>query len=237
MKVEADFGRRNINLGTTLFSPRFPKPVVTRVGALEKGKQKLFDVELLAPPLQPSLKFDNSLGDYILLIDPLPFPTTNFLPSTEALALIDRRGRNMNIPDADIPSNGNMLLDEDDGDKEGTQSKGVVEVILEEGITMQRHTTKQPKAIVIDLDSDSDNDCSIDFSVLGMSVTCPPVQSITSVVVKKEPISPEAPGLPTLWGDFVSPKDAHELYVKKHSVYTTKRASLSGVDIPSSLGT
>lgn len=179
----------------------------------------------MAPPLPPPLQFQDTLGDYIPLVDPSSLPTYNFLPSIEALAMTDCRGRSRNILDGGTPLKSTMLNDEDVVDDNRVLSEGAADAILEEGIAMQRHIKKRVIAIVISLNSNSDDDWQIVFSVPGGSSftctrgnTCPLVHSMTSVVVKKEPKSPGAPSSPTLWGDCVSPEDAlysHDLYVKR----------------------
>lgn len=94
---------------------------------------------------------------------------------------------------------------------------------------------------LIDLNS-LDDDCTIDFSILGIGVkrtrgiSHPPVESTTKVVVKFEPITSRAPSSPTMWGDFISPDDvnhAHDLYLKKLGVYTPWKSIQVAVDIPS----
>lgn len=44
-------------------------------------------------PLVPCIKFDGKLDDYISIVDLVGLPNLDFLPSIEALALLDRVGR------------------------------------------------------------------------------------------------------------------------------------------------
>lgn len=98
-------------------------------------------------PPQPFPSFNN-LPDYIPLVDTFPLPSTNFLPTTNALALHDRRGRDRNIP----AMHDSHLSDIDEGDEmpedaaidigDTGASDDAVEAILEEGVAMQRHTSK-----------------------------------------------------------------------------------------------
>lgn len=89
------------------------------------------------------------------------------------------------------------------------------------------------------------DDCAIVYSVPGSSVARtggqfhPPVKSVSSIVVKKEPLEIGAPCSPSLWGDFTSPEDAahaHNVFVRNFKVYTPKTVSLLAADIPSSSG-
>lgn len=154
-------------------------------------------MEPLAPPLDRPLSFNDTFVDFIPLVDPSPLPTTNFFPTTNALALYDRLGNKCSVP-----SSGNaMLFDIDEGDEEeaaddedgpGGESDGAAEAILQEGVTMQRQTSKRPAVPVIDIGSDSsDDDMKIVYSVPGSSVTWtggtfrPRVHSVWNVVVKE----------------------------------------------------
>lgn len=76
---------------------------MTCIGALGKGKRKLFNVEPLAAPLLTSLNFGDTLGDYVLLVDPSLLPATDFLPSTNAFCLTDHTGQKRSIPNGIVP--------------------------------------------------------------------------------------------------------------------------------------
>lgn len=122
------------------------------------------------------MSFDDVLGDYIPLVDPIPLPTTDFLPSSNALALYDRIGRKQSTPSIqdpvlfDIVDEDKMDADVEANDNEGNND-GATEAILEEGATIKRHRSKQPVVPVIDIQSDSsDDDLSIVCSVPGSSV-------------------------------------------------------------------
>lgn len=58
----------------------------------EKGKRRFFEDEDDLPP-PPTLMFKYAFLDYIPLKDPISLPKTDFLPSTETLALLDRARR------------------------------------------------------------------------------------------------------------------------------------------------
>lgn len=164
----------------------------------------MFDVKPLAAPSKPPLTFDDDLENYILVVDPSLLPTTNFLSSTNAIALTDNKGRNMNIPIVHLPvlyyiaKGVDMLIDDGDGkgvggpsDGDGGHRDGAAKAILKEGISMQRKTTKRPTIGVIDMGSNNlDDNCSIVFSIPKIAITqtggnCDPlVQSVSNIVVK-----------------------------------------------------
>lgn len=198
-----------------------------------KGKRKLFELEPLASPSDPPLTYPESLGDFILLVDPSLLPTSNFLPSTNALSLTDRCGRKRASSSAHHPQLSNIegveLLADDVADNGGGESDGVVDAILQ-GAINPRQALKQLERTIIDAGSDSSNDhCCIVYSVPSSSVAQiegdyhPLVHSLTDIVVKKEPTETGAPSSPTLWEDFTSLEDAyaaHETYVCQQNVYT-----------------
>lgn len=83
-------------------------------------------------------------------MDPSPLPTSNFLPTTNALALHDRLGRNKSIANAhdrglsDIDEGDEMVDHTAADDDDRGESDGAAEAILEEGATMQRSCSKRP---------------------------------------------------------------------------------------------
>lgn len=94
----------------------------------------------MPPSPNRPLTFNDKLWNYISLVDPSPLPTTNFLPSTDALSLFDRLERSTLARHDhvlyNIDKGVEMLADDTvDGETSG-HSDGAVEAILEEGVVM-----------------------------------------------------------------------------------------------------
>lgn len=93
-------------------------------------------MEPLASPPDPSFNFNDMLGDFIPLVDPSPLPTKDFLPSTNALALIDRFGRKRStlvvhcLILLDIDKGVEMLADDAADNGDGGVSNGATNAIL-----------------------------------------------------------------------------------------------------------
>lgn len=106
----------------------------------DNGKCKMFEVEPLGSPSKLPLTFDDSFGNYISLVDPGSLLITNFLPSTDSMALTDRMGRSHNT----TPYEGLKILTKNVAeDIVARDSDGVADAILDKGVTMKRQSTKR----------------------------------------------------------------------------------------------
>lgn len=218
-----------------------------------EGEAQLFNEEPIDTTHKPPLTFDDTLGEYISLVDPISLPTFDFLPSTDAMALIERRGKSCNIP----TSNGLILYELEEAinittadaaeDIWAGESDCAADAILEERVVMKRQTAKWLAPDLIDLGSDSsDDECAIVYSILGIGVkrsgssTHSPVKSTTTLVVKREPTSPRCPYSPSVWGDFIDPANAlkkHERQIKKELVYIPRTTCTSAAEDCSAMAT
>lgn len=103
VKVKPDVGRLNNKLGKALFPQRFSKPIAPHGIAQDKGKRKLFKEEPPNTFSKPPLTFGDMLGEYISLVDFVPLPISDYLSSTDLLALVDCGGINRNDPRSNAP--------------------------------------------------------------------------------------------------------------------------------------
>lgn len=176
VKIEKDFGPRNSRLGSALFPQRQSTPIVRiPVEVEEKGKRRIFEEEDL-PPVKSSLTFDSSLGDYIPLVDPMGLPLSNYLPSIDTLALLDRVGRRWDQSTMEPTTvQKHSIVADVEGDKivdgGANLSDGAAKAVL-----LGRPPFKTPHAIcigptLIDLNfDDNEDDCKIVYSIPGSSV-------------------------------------------------------------------
>lgn len=222
IKVKKDFGHRNGRLGNALF-PQRQLPIASRIPlkVQEKGKRRLFKEED-ALPSKPTSTFDDVLGDYISLKDPIGLLVIDFLPSIETLALLDHVGRRRDQlflkPTRvfrDVLA-AHMMATNIADDIAGNND-GVAKAELLGRPTLKSMNGISTGPTLIDLSSDdNDDNYKIVYSIPGTSVQhtggkmSPPIRSIASVVVKMEPSSPREPNSPSLWGDVTTQEEASE---------------------------
>lgn len=209
----------------------------------KKGKRRFFKEEDDLLP-QPSFKFDAFLGDYISLKDLVGLPTTNFLPSIETLALLDRAGRRhdqafmqpvpmlQGVPAVDIVA-------KKSADNIAGDSNGAVEAVVLGCLPLKNSNGPTP----IDISSDNNNDeCKIMYNIPGSSMQRtggkmnPPVRSIANIVVKTKPSSPWEPNSPILWGDVITQEEGtviHNSHICCLTMYTPKTVVPSVTNITS----